>query len=398
MKRLRTRQQTDVLIVGAGPVGLSAALALARAGLTVRVVDAAPGIDPRLRASTFHPPTLDMIAWLGLDEQLVEQGLRVSEFQMRQHESGERVVFNLSAISDATAHPYRLQVEQQRYCDIAISLLASLGVDVEFGNAVATLTQDDDSVTVDAGTGKIDARWLVGADGANSAIRQSLQLDYGGTTYSHSSVLVSTTFPFHERIHDLSDVSYCWSDRGPFSLLRLRGIWRASLYPGVEELSAAADESRVREWLAYIHPDARDADILDISPYRVHERCVDRFRTGRVLLAGDAAHLNPPSGGMGMNGGIHDAMNLSEKLQQVIEGNADESLLDRYDRQRRGIVSRRIIPQASANRARMAAGDRTAQLERLAELKAIAGDTQELREFLLRSSMITGLREADSIE
>lgn len=386
-----------MLVVGAGPVGLSAALALAQAGASIRVIDMAGNVDSRMRASTFHPPTLDMIDTLGLADPLLEQGLPAPQFQMRQHESGEHVSFDLATISDATAHPYRLQVEQHRYCALAIDALSRLDVDVEFNLGVESIDQDAGGVTANLPDGPIRAGWLLGADGATSAVRKSLGLEYGGMTHTHSSVLVSTPFPFHEVIDDLCNVSYCWSERGPFSLLRLKDFWRASLYPGVEDLDEAADETRVRDWLAYIHPDARDAELLDVNPYRVHERCVDRFRVDRVFLAGDAAHLNPPSGGMGMNGGIHDAMNLCAKLLRVIDG-ADEGLLDRYDRQRHTLASRRIIPQAAANRARMATVDRDEQLQRLADYRAIAADDEQCRDFLLKSSMITGLREARNID
>ena len=390
-------RKIPVVIVGAGPVGLSAALALVQAGVDVRVLEAADNVDARMRASTFHPPTLGMIDELGLAEPLIAQGLKVRQFQMRQHESGERVVFDLGAIRHATNYPYRLQVEQHRYCALAVDALAAAGVDVTFKCGVSSVEQDKDGVTVRTAGSTLRSEWLIGADGATSTVRKSIGLEYGGKTYTHSSVLVSTPFPFHEHVSGLSDVSYCWSERGPFSLLRLNNFWRASLYPGVEDLEAAAEEERVRDWLAYIHPDARDAELHDINPYRVHERCVDRFRVGRVLLAGDAAHLNPPSGGMGMNGGIHDAMNLSVKLFNVING-GDDALLDQYDRQRRKLASERIIPQASENRARMATSDRTSQLARLDRLKSIARDPEANREFLLRASMITGLREAQTIE
>ncbi|MGI9236018.1 MAG: FAD-dependent oxidoreductase [Woeseiaceae bacterium] len=387
----------SVLVVGAGPVGLSAALALTQAGVAVRVVDAASDIDRRMRASTFHPPTLDMIATLGLSKSLTKQGLPVPRFQMRQHESGEHVTFDLTEISDATDHPFRLQVEQHHYCELAIEALAKLGVDVKFDTAVESIAQDDDIVTASLHNGKTSAKWLIGADGSGSAVRKSLGLDYGGRTYTHSSVLASTPFPFHQHLEDISDVSYCWSGRGPFSLLRLRNFWRVSLYPGVEDLTEAASRDRVYDWLTHIHPAARDAELLNVSPYRVHERCVDRFRMGRVFLAGDAAHLNPPSGGLGMNGGIHDAMNLSRKLLQVLNG-AEDKLLDQYDRQRRNLACKRIIPQAAANRARMSTTGRFQQLDSLKQHRIIASDKQALREFLLQTSMISGLREAEAIE
>ncbi|MFK7958603.1 MAG: FAD-dependent oxidoreductase [Lysobacterales bacterium] len=392
-----TDKQPQVLIVGAGPVGLTAALALARAGITVRVVDSGEDIDRRMRASTFHPPTLDMLDQLGLGQDLISVGIKVPQWQMRQHESGQYVTFDLGLISDQTAHPYRLQVEQHRYCDLAVVALASYDVSIEFGTGVASLKQDTGGVeTVLHNGNRISAGWVVGADGAASTVRQSLGLKYGGMTYTHSSVLVSTTFPFHEHLEGIKNVTYCWSERGPFSLLRLRQLWRASLYPGVEDLTVAAQESRVRDWLAYICPPARDASLMDIHPYRVHERCVEQFVVGRVLLAGDAAHLNPPSGGMGMNGGIHDAMNMADKLTRVIAGE-DPTLLKRYDRQRRHVVAKRVIPQASANRQRMATKDRPTQLKRLAQQQQMANDPAQCRAFLLRASMIDGLREAEHI-
>lgn len=386
-----------VLIVGAGPVGLSAALALSKVGVEVRVVDAADQIDRRMRASTFHPPTLDIMASLGLSDRLLRLGLKVEEFQFRQHESGESVTFDLFAIRDATTHPYRLQVAQHHFCELAVAALLERGVDIAFGVRVTALRQDDDKVMVETSAGAIEADWVIGADGAASVVRESLGVEYGGMTHTHSSVLVSTSFEFHELIPGIRDVTYCWSDRGPFTLLRLRDTWRASLYPGVRDLSEAADEEQVRDWLAFIHPDARDAELFDVHPYRVHERCVDRFRVGRVFLAGDAAHLKPPSGGMGMNGGIHDAMNLSGKLLRVING-ADPALLDRYHRQRHTIVSQRIMPQASANRGRMGVADREHQMELLRRLREIAADEQRCRELLLRTSMITSLREAKDID
>ncbi len=388
-----------MLVIGAGPVGLSAALALAQAKVDVRIIDAGNGIDQRMRASTFHPPTLDMLDGLGAGDELVSLGLKVPVWQLRRHETSEHVSFDLAAIADRTNHPYRLQVEQQRYCTIAVSKLEKLGVPVEFGRGVDHVQQDADSATAMLydGAYQVHADWIIGADGANSAVRKSLGLEYGGKTYTHSSVLVRTTFPFQDHIEDLADVTYCWTHQGPFSLLRLRNYWRVSLYPGVEDLDVAAEEPRVRNWFTYIHPDACDAELIDISPYRVHERCVDRFRVGRIMLAGDAAHLNPPSGGMGMNGGIHDAVNLVEKLITVI-GGGDKALLDRYDRQRRHAASERVIPQAAANRERMAALNVDSQARRLTRYRTIAADPERCKRFLLDSSMISILDEANAIE
>jgi len=389
---------TTVLIVGAGPVGLSAAFALSKMNIDVQVIDSGLDVDSRMRASTFHPPTLDMIEELGVLDELLAEGLKVPVWRMRQHESGESVAFDLGLLGDATSHPYRLQIEQHRYCSLLVNALAKRGVVVEFGVQAVDAQQDDSGVTLTLdGLDRRRADWLIGADGASSQIRKSQNLDYGGKTYTHSSVLLATPFQFDQYLEDVSGVTYCWSGRGPFSLLGLKSLWRASLYPGVKDLSSAAEEERVREWLEFIHPAAADAEISDVNPYKVHERCVDTFRVGRVLLAGDAAHLNPPNGGMGMNGGIHDAMSLTKALQSVLAGE-DEALLDRYSRQRRYVISQRLIPQASANRARMATLDIELQLERLAEQRRLADDPKRCRDFLLKSSMISGLREAEAIE
>ena len=390
--------QLHVLVVGAGPVGLSAALFLVRAGIGVRIIDAADTVDRRMRGSTFHPPTLDMIDKFGLSAPLVGLGRKVARWQLRQHEAGKHVDFDLELLGDATAHPFRLQVEQHRYCALLIEALRDLGVVVEFRTRIENLEQDSAGVTSRVGRGDdIRSEWVIGADGSHGITRKLLGLEYGGTRGTHTSVLISTNFPFHEYLDGLADISDCWSNRGSFSLLRMRDCWRVNLYPAVDELDAATDHDHLHQRLAGIHPDASDAKILGVSPYRVHQRCVGRFRAGRVLLAGDAAHLNPPAGGMGMNCGIHDAMNMSEKLVEVLNG-ADDSLLDRYDRQRRRVAYEHVIPQSTASRARLADADAGAQVRRLARYQAIAADTGRCREFLLASSMITALREAETID
>ena len=392
----------QVIIVGAGPVGLVAALALSRGGVDCLVLEARDTPDTRLRASTFHPPTLDMLAELGLAEPLIAEGLITACWQLRQHESGESVEFDLGTIADVTAHPFRLQCEQHHLCALILATLRAEGrCRVITGCTVTGCRQDADGVTVTAeqagAAAEYQAPWLVAADGAESAVRGALGLAYGGHTYEHASVLVTTDFPFHDHIPGLCNVTYCWSGSGPFSLLRLKHAWRASLYPGRgQDLAALAEAPPLRAALARIVPEAGDAELLGINPYRVHERSMARYRVGRVLFAGDAAHLNAPSGGMGMNGGIHDAINLAAKLGAVLAG-ADDALLDRYHRQRYHLATRGTIPQAADNRARMAGSDVASQLERLAALRAIAADPERHRAFALRSAMFSGLEEAEGI-
>lgn len=389
----------QVIIAGAGPVGLCAALALHRAGVRCLVLEAAPDIDRRMRASTFHPPTLDMLQALGVSEPLVARGLVTPVWQMRRHETGRHVDFDLGVLENDTAHPFRLQCEQHRLCAlIRDELAAAGGTGILFSTALEDVAADGDGLRVRAADGsEWRCEWLIGADGAGSRVRQCLGLEFEGRTYAHASVLVTTDFPFHEYLEALANVAYCWSVDGPYALLRLPGCWRASLYPDEgDDLEALARPAAVRKALARIHPDAGEAALIGVNPYRVHERCVPEFRRGRVLLAGDAAHVNTPSGGMGMNGGIHDAMNLVEKLLRVMHGEP-EDLLDRYSRQRRHLAAGAIIPQAAGNRARMQTRDPAEQERRLDQFEEIARDERRCRQFLLRSCMITGLREAEAI-
>ena len=391
-------EPAQVLIVGAGPVGLTTALALSRAGIAVRIVDADDTIDRRMRASMVHPPTLDMLDELGVAAPLVQMGRKVQRWQIRQHESGENVTFDLAAIADATSHPYRLQVEQRHLGSLLIDALAKHGVHVEFRTRVDSVSQDNGVVSLrTAAGGTLQAGWVVGADGAESAVRESVGIGFDSDAHTHGTILVATDFPFHEHLPELTDVAYCWSNRGPFTLLRLKNYWRVSLHADVDELDAAAEEDNIRDWLGHIHGAARDAKITGIAPWVLQERCVERFRAGRVLLAGNAAHVNPPSGGMGMNAGIHDAVNLSSKLTELLNGGSDD-LLTRYERQRRHAIANRVLPQAVANRTRMAELDMGTHARRLARYRAIASDPEICRQFLLTTSMITALEESEAIE
>jgi 3-(3-hydroxy-phenyl)propionate hydroxylase len=391
-----------VIIVGAGPVGLVTAMLLAEHDIPVLLFEAEGGISDDLRASTFHPPTLDMLAPFGISAPLIEQGLICPHWEIRMHPGGEKAVFDLSVIADHTGHPYRLQCEQAKLARIlADRLTGSDLVDIRFNCPVVELQQEDDraAVTVDHGGERetYQGRFVIGADGAGSFVRQALDLPFEGMTYPETTVLVSTTYPFEEHIEGLSNVNYCWSPEGNFSLLRLKDFWRCSLYYDPDlTFKEAVEESRVQAQLNEIYPNPTAYEIVDRRPYRVHQRLVTNFRRGRVLLVGDAAHLSSPSGGMGLNGGIHDAFNLADKLALVWRG-ADQALLDQYTRQRRPVVESAILQQADRNRKRMTEKDPAARARSLAEMQKIAANPALAREHLLKSSMIHGLRQAGVI-
>jgi len=381
-------------------VGLCLALLLARQDIPVTVLEAETDIVRDLRASTFHPPTLDLLEPLGVTARLLERGLECPTWQVRLHPSGDRAVFDLSVLAGETRHPYRLQCEQWKLSEALLEQLDRLPfAQVRFGTRVVGAQDHADYATVELDTAAAHeqqrARYVVGCDGARSAIRQSMGLAFEGLTYPETTLLVTTLFPFEEHLEGISNVSYCWKENGNFSLLKVPGRWRVSIYP---DETIPIDDQMTPEALdaslQVIVPRPVAYDIAEQRPYRVHMRMVETYRRGRLLLAGDAAHLNTPAGGMGLNGGIHDAFELASALTDVLRGGAPEQRLDVYDRRRRPIAREDILAQADRNRARMRERDPARRLATLRDLQAITRDRERLRAFLRRSSMLEGLARA----
>ena len=325
-----TAERDPVAIIGAGPVGLMLALLLARAGLPVVVLEAEADISEELRASTFHPPMLDMLDGLGLAAPLIAQGLVTPSRQIRRHEDGARAVFDLGVIAPDTPHPYRLQAEQWKLSRLVLAELHRASAAPRFGCAAETLTQDADGELVQGrGFAPFRAAFVVGCDGARSVVRRAMEMPFSSETYPETTILATTPFDFGAVFEGLSNVNYIWTEHpafsGTFSLLHVPGKWRASLHtaPG-EDVEGALTPAAIERKLQAIHPKPTPYVAPDLRPYRIHQRIVEDYRRGRMLLAGDAAHLNSPSGGMGMNGGIHDAFELAAHLVPVWRGEAED--------------------------------------------------------------------------
>jgi 2-polyprenyl-6-methoxyphenol hydroxylase-like FAD-dependent oxidoreductase len=398
-----TKIDDRILIVGAGPVGLTCAYSLALAGIPVTVLEREPDVPHDLRATTWHPPTLDFMDDLGVAEHLIAHGHCAPTWQQRIKETGERAVFDLGLLHGETRHPYRLQCEQVHAVRFLTERLLEIDASsVRFGASVSAVDQDDVGVaaTVDemGEQSVISARYLVGADGAHSIVRKSLGLGFAGKTYE-TLLLVATIgdFPFEDHHEGLSDVNYVWSDEGNFSLLRVPGKWRSGIRPkpGRSPEDSLTDAA-IQDHFNAIVPRAETYDVQARGMYRVHQRVTTKFCVGRVALAGDAAHLNSPNGGMGMNCGIHDAVNLADKLKRMWQGG--DQLLDLYDRQRRPVATTYVNEHADKNHRRMQVRDKEERRTILSEMKQVTADPDKAKAFLMRSSMIAGVREAAAID
>jgi 3-(3-hydroxy-phenyl)propionate hydroxylase len=384
-----------VLIAGAGPVGLAAAANLIRRGVPVTVLEAGADLSTESRASTFHPPTLDMLDDLGVVKPLIAQGLIAPKFQYRTRDGGAIATFDFKAIADATRHPYRLQCEQSKLTRIFLDKLkGEPNFRVEFSSPVREVTSTAGSAEIAIERdGKIEKRtypWVIAADGARSDLRHSLGIEFEGFTWPERYLVVSTPFDFSNVMPDLVSVSYVADPDRWFFLLQIPGLWRVMFRVAAEESDEfAASTAFANELMADIVPGIDRYEIAHTTLYRVHQRVATSYRKERVFLIGDAAHANNPLGGMGMNGGIHDAMNLTERLAAVWHGKKPETDLDGYDRQRRSITKEHVQTQSIQNKK---------NLENPAEfserLRGIAADPQRTYDYLLGVSMIGSLRQA----
>jgi 3-(3-hydroxy-phenyl)propionate hydroxylase len=389
-------REERVFIVGAGPVGLVAAARLVLAGVPVTVFEAGASLSEESRASTFHPPTLDMLDSLGAAAPLTGQGLKAPKFQYRTKSDGLLAEFDFGVIADATAHPFRVQCEQSKLTRILLEQLRDHpSFEIAFNSPVHDVGQDDAGVAVTfERNGHIETRsgrWLIGADGASSSVRRALGIAFTGFTWPDRLLVVSTPFDFHAVIPGLTAVNYVADPERWHFLLQIPGLWRVMFLIKQNE---SDEEARTREFanalMAGVVPGISHYEIAHTTLYKVHQRVASTFRIGRAFLAGDAAHINNPLGGMGMNGGIHDAINLTERLAALWHGKADDAELDRYDRQRRLVTLEAIQTQTIANKQNL---ESPAPAFR-ESLRVIQSDPRRSYDYLLRVSMIASLRRA----
>jgi len=391
-----------VLIAGAGPVGLVAALGLSRRGIPVTVFEALDDLPLDLRASTIHPPTLEMLEELGVIERVLSHGTRSPLWQYRDRATGPVAIFDLTILSDETKYPFRAQFEQYKLTRYILETLAGYpDFKIEFGHRAVEVRQDADSaiLTLETKDGRKDVtgRYVIAADGSSSPLRKSLGLTFEGYTFPERYLQVSTHYKLTDLMPDLSPVNYISDPKEWLALLNVGGLWRMmfptdTTRPDAELMS----DDVIQDHMQRVADIGRPYDVVHRTLYTIHQRVTPTYNVGRVLLAGDAAHINNPLGGMGMNGGIHDAYNLVGKLAAVWEG-GDPSLLDLYTRQRRAIALEDVQRLTVRNREIMRETDPAVRKKNHDELRRAAETPELAKQFLLKSSMLASVRQSNAI-
>lgn len=392
----------DVVVAGAGPAGLVAALALARAGVGVTVLEAETRFPADGRASTFHPPTLEMLERLGVAGRLVDLGLKAPTFQYRRSVDESLIAeFDLSLLADETRYPYRLQCEQSLLTPLLSEAFMQAGGELRFGSRVSGITQGDGEVTVRVGGPNEDeyelrARWLIGADGAHSVVRRDLGIAFDGKTVPELFLVIETEADLRDLIPGLAYVNYVVDPLRWYVLLRTQAVWRilVPLHAGEQAIQGADLASVARQQLDQLAPWARDIVIVGQNVYRVHQRVASEFAVDRCLIIGDAAHLNNPLGGMGMNAAIHDAYFVAGMLSEVLAGRAQAEDLTRLLSSRREMFIRHVQNLSEGNWERLREPDEARREANARALRAIADDRDAATEYLRKSSLLAAAREA----
>ena len=395
--------KAQIIIAGAGPVGCIIGLILARAGISVTILETENDLIPELRASTFHPPTLDMLDDLGVTPKLIDQGLITPKIQYRDLEDGLVAEFDHALIDDRTKHPYRLQCEQFKLTRIIAEMLKEFPhAEISFDSKFVDASQTDNSVRVfyetPAGSEQVTCDYLIGADGSRSEVRKSQKIEFQGFTYPEQFVTVSVPEDVDKIVPGMGHVCYIAHPTQWCALIHAPDYWRF-LFPIPMETTKeeAFDDEFLEGRLQHLAPHQERYAIQLRTLYGVNQRVAETYRLGRILLAGDSAHVNNPLGGMGMNGGIHDGVNLADKLVRMYGGGETEELLNLYDRQRRPIAIEYVQAQTMRNKKNLEETDPNIRRQRQDELRDVANNVEKSRELLLQTSMINGLERSEAI-
>ena len=388
-------QRRNVIVVGAGPVGTVAALACARLGLSVTLLEAQERVDESPRASTTQPPTLEILAELGLIEEYLRVGLVARTFQFWDRTKPELIVeFDFDRLKGETAYPFVVQTEQHKLANMAIARLRAMpNADVRMGMRVTGLTQKPESVDLLCENGLLfRADYVIGADGGRSTVRKNLEIEFEGYTWPERFLVITTRFDFKAALgcclrNYMADPQE-WTNLFKVAGDDLKGRWRAVFNTREDEKDEEAlSDASVRARLSRVYVPEGARDYLHLNLYAVHQRVAKNFRKGRVFLCGDAAHVNNPIGGLGLNCGIHEAWDLAGCLNRIFT-DEDASTLDTYEARRRPLNIKYVQEQTIANKKRLEERDPVQRARRFADLREIADDPKRHKAFLMRAALL----------
>jgi 2-polyprenyl-6-methoxyphenol hydroxylase-like FAD-dependent oxidoreductase len=378
----------DVVVVGAGPVGLVTALGLAKAGASVTVIEAELRINDSPRAAVYFPTTLKILDRLGILPDVLDISYLSKSFCF--HLLATREVARIAdTFPPDSPYPYNAHFGQHLLAQLVLKHFSKLpGAEMRWNNRLVALAQDEKGavLTVETPQGReeIRARWVVGADGARSTVRGLLNLPFEGHTWPDRFVATNLRYDFERYGYEPANMIADAENWAVVARLGKENLWRVT-YGEDANLPESETGSRIAERYKIILPDpAAPYEVVQYSPYRVHERCAPTFRVGRVLLAGDAAHACNPCGGLGLTSGVIDAAALTQVLNAVIAGSAPESVLDFYATERRRVFLEVSSPLATDFKRRMSEKDPARQRADFEEFRRDANSPE-------RKSLMTAL-------
>jgi 3-(3-hydroxy-phenyl)propionate hydroxylase len=378
---------------------MTAAAALAQAGLPVVVVELHPEPQPDWRASTFHAATLELLETIDITAQMHAEGLVVPTYQFRDRREGLIAQFDFRLLADETRYPYRLQLNQQHLVRMLFDRLKQEpNVQLRFGTRLTGLRSAAGGPVLQVegpdGPDELAASYVIGADGPRSTVRDALGVAFEGITYPERFAITSTLVDLQELLPDLGHVNYVADPEEWLFILRTPESWRV-VWPVPEGMSTAEASSpeRLQQQLQRVAPYEAGYPVIDHQVYSVHQRVAAAMRVGPVLLAGDAAHINSPLGGVGLNSGIHDAMDAARRLARIARGSADpEAELAAYDRVRRTIAIEYVQADTQRNTDRLRERDDGVRRRNQDEMRAIAADPDKARAYIRRVSLLESVQ------
>ncbi|MGQ0652757.1 MAG: FAD-dependent oxidoreductase [Betaproteobacteria bacterium] len=391
-------QERNILVVGAGPVGTVAALACARLGHRVTLLEARAQIDDSPRASTTQPPTLEIIEALGLLDEYIRVGLVARTFQFWDRPTRRMIAeFDFGRLAGETAHPYVVQTEQHKLALMGIERLRQMpNARVFLGQQATNLSQTAEHVSVRTKEDEYTADYVIGCDGGRSTVRKELGIEFEGFTWAERFLVITTKFDFAAALgcclRNYMAGPEEWTNLFKVAGDDLKGRWRA-VYNTREDESddEALSDKSVRERLGRVYVPEAERDYLHLNLYNVHQRVAKQFRKGRVFICGDAAHVNNPIGGLGLNCGIHEAWDLANLL------GSEGPDLDSYERRRRPLNIEYVQEQTVANKKRLEEREPARREMRFDELRRMADDPAKHKAFLLKASLLESVRRAKTI-